>query len=167
MGPRAQEANTLPHLLQHLLWSLMSVQQPRSFQESQVSPAKFSTSPSTVLVDRGAAGLCIKNLTAQDGVGSGAFSTACLPKQSQSHISGGGRRLPAWKTKQRNNRSRSNEGKNQPKEEKGKHNLLAQLIEDSCLLRDDMLSLLTVLHKIRTNQSRVSIYTDPNLFHDR
>lgn len=99
MGAGAQEANTLPHLLQHFLWSLMSVQQPRSLQESQVSPTKISTSPATILGDRGAADLGVKDLMAQDGVDSRAFPTACLPKQNQSDISGGGRRLPACRDK--------------------------------------------------------------------
>lgn len=94
MGSGVQQANTPPQLSLYFLWCL-SAQQPWSVQEGQVSPTKFSSGPATTLSDRGPANLCVKELTAQNGVGSRAFPTVSLPEQNQSDLSRERERLPA------------------------------------------------------------------------
>lgn len=95
MGPGVKEAHTPPQLPLHLLWSLVSVQQPGSVQERQAPPAKLSAGPATTLGDGGAANPDVEDLAAQDGVGGGAFPAASFPQQNQSVLGGGGKLLPA------------------------------------------------------------------------
>lgn len=88
MGSGVKEAHAPPHLSLHLLRCL-GVQQPRSVQECQISPTEFSGGPATTLGDGGSTNFCVEGLTAQDGVGSGGFSTTSLSQKYKPDLSEG------------------------------------------------------------------------------
>lgn len=102
VGSGIQEADTPPYFSLHLQGHLRSIQQARSIQEDQSPPANFSVGFLTMLGDSGTANFCVENLTAQDGVGRGAFSTAGLPQQHQFDLLTEKRCFPAWVQIQKN-----------------------------------------------------------------